>query len=70
MAMSYGNPHLIRKLKWVPAFVVGYGERGWFGNQPIYFDSFVRLVKGEIKAEGRLPVKVSEEFPVGSAVSY
>jgi beta-N-acetylhexosaminidase len=70
IAMSYGNPHLIRKLKRVPAFVVGYGERGWFGNQPIYFDSFIRFVKGEIKAEGRLPVKLSEEFPVGSAIRY
>ena len=65
IAMSYGNPHLIRKLNAVPAFVVGYGERGWFGNQPIYFDSFIRWVKGEIKAEGRLPVSVSEEYQRG-----
>jgi hypothetical protein len=52
VAMSYGNPHLIRKLNTVPAFVVGYGERGWFGNQPIYFDSFIKWVKGEIKGRG------------------
>ena len=68
IAMSYGNPHLIRKLNAVPAFVVGYGERGWFGNQPIYFDSFIRWVKGEIKAEGKLPVSVSEEYKVGSGI--
>ena len=68
VAMSYGNPHLIRKLNTVPAFVVGYGECGWFGNQPIYFDSFIKWVKGEIKAEGRLPVNVSDEYRVGSGI--
>lgn len=68
VAMSYGNPHLIRKLNAVPAFIVGYGERGWFGNQPIYFDSFIKWVRGEIKAEGRLPVNVSEEYRVGSGI--
>ena len=31
--MSYGNPQLVRKVPDVPAFLVGYGERGWFGNQ-------------------------------------
>jgi beta-N-acetylhexosaminidase len=68
VAMSYGNPYLIRKLKAVPAFLVGYGERGWFGNQPIYFDSFIKYVRGQIKAEGRLPVNVSEEYRVGSGI--
>jgi len=68
LAMSYGNPHLIRKLNAVPAFVVGYGERGWFGNQPIYFDSFIKWVKGEIKAEGRLPVNVSDQYRAGSGI--
>ena len=68
VAMSYGNPHLIRRLGSVPAFVVGYGERGWFGNQPIYFDSFIRWIKGEIKAEGRLPVNVNDEYKVGYSI--
>ena len=66
--MSYGNPHLIRKLNAVPAFLVGYGERGWFGNQPIYFDSFIKWVRGEIKAEGKLPVTVSDEYRVGGGI--
>ena len=70
LAMSYGNPYLIQKLPKIPAFVVGYGERGWFGNQSIYFESFVKLLKGEIKPEGRLPVKVSEEYPIGSGTGY
>jgi beta-N-acetylhexosaminidase len=68
VAMSYGNPHLIRRLNTVPAFIVGYGERGWFGNQPIYFDSFIKWVRGEIKAEGRLPVNISDEYRVGSGI--
>lgn len=70
LAMSYGNPFLIRKLGSVPAFIVGYGERGWFGNQSIYFDSFTKLLKGEIKPEGRLPVMVSEEYPIGRGLKY
>jgi len=70
IAMSYGNPHLIRKLGTVPGFVVGYGERSWFGNQPIYFDSFIKLLKGEIKPQGKLPIMVSEKYPLGTGLSY
>ncbi len=70
VAMSYGNPHLIRKLGNVPAFLVGYGERGWFGNQTVYFDSFIRLLKGEIKPKAKLPVLVSEQYPIGFGLTY
>jgi hypothetical protein len=45
---------------------VGYGERGWFGNQAVYFDSFVKALKGELKPGGRLPVTVSKEYSIGS----
>jgi beta-N-acetylhexosaminidase len=65
VAMSYGNPHLIRKLPDVPAFLVGYGERGWFGNQAVYFDSFIKALKGELAPSGRLPVRVSDRYPIG-----
>jgi len=68
IAMSYGNPHLIRKIGKVPVFLVGYGERGWFGNQAVYFDSFIKLLKGEIKPGGKLPVKVSDRYPIGSGL--
>jgi beta-N-acetylhexosaminidase len=70
IATSYGNPHLIRKIESVPAFLVGYGEKGWFGNQAVYFDSFVKLLKGELKPRGKLPVKVSDRFPLGSGLTY
>jgi beta-N-acetylhexosaminidase len=68
VAMSYGNPQLIRKIPMVPAFLVGYGERGWFGNQAVYFDSFIKTLKGELKPSGRLPVMVSKEYPIGSGI--
>ena len=68
VAMSYGNPQLIRKIPGVAAFLVGYGERGWFGNQAAYFDSFIKALKGEIKPAGRLPVRVSDEYPIGSGI--
>jgi len=58
MAMSYGNPHLLHRLPPVSGLWVGYGERGWFGNQEVYFDSFIKLLKGDLKPQGRLPVQV------------
>ena len=70
VAVSYGNPHLIRKIPEVSAFLVGYGERGWFGNQQVYFKSFIKALTGEIEPSGRLPVRVSERFPIGSGLGY
>jgi beta-N-acetylhexosaminidase len=70
VAMSYGNPHLIRKIENVPAFLVGYGEQGWYGNQAVYFDSFIKLVKGKLKPNGKLPVKVSARFQIGTGLRY
>ena len=68
IVMSYGNPYLIRKLDDVPAFVLGYGEKGWFGNQPVYFDSFIKVLKGELKPQGKLPVKVNDKYPIGAGI--
>jgi len=65
VAMSYGNPQLIRKIPEVAAFLVGYGERGWFGNQAVYFDSFIKALKGELKPSGKLPVRVGDLYPIG-----
>ena len=70
VAMSYGNPFLIRKITEVPAFLVGFGERGWYGNRAVYFDSFIKLLKGDIKPQGKLPVKVNDEYPIGFGLSY
>jgi beta-N-acetylhexosaminidase len=66
VVMSYGNPYLIRKLDDVPTFIVGYGEKGWFGNQPVYFDSFIKVLKGELKPQGKLPVRINDKYPIGS----
>ena len=68
--MSYGNPFLIRKIEEVPTFLVGFGERGWYGNQAVYFDSFIKVLKGELKPQGKLPVKVSDGYPLGFGLSY
>jgi beta-N-acetylhexosaminidase len=70
VAMSYGNPHHIRRIPAVPAYLVGYGERGWFGNQEIYFSSFIRALTGDLNPAGKLPVKVSDDYRIGSGVSY
>ncbi|MEB2363914.1 MAG: hypothetical protein OZ929_21445 [Bryobacterales bacterium] len=70
LAMSFGNPYLIRKLDGVPAFAVGYGERGWFGNQTIYVESLIRLIKGQIAPGGKLPVNVSPRFRIGDGITW
>ena len=70
IAMSYGNPFLIRKINEVPAFLVGFAERGWYGNQAVYFDSFIKLLKGNLTPQGKLPVKVSDEYPLGFGLNY
>jgi beta-N-acetylhexosaminidase len=70
IAMSYGNPHLIRKIGKVPVFLVGYGEGGWYGNQTVYFDSFIKLLQGKLEPNGKLPVKVSDRYPIGSGLGY
>ena len=68
VVISYGNPYFVERLKDATAFVVGYGEGGWYGNQTIYADSFTRLLKGQITPQGKLPVKVSDQFPIGSGI--
>ncbi len=68
LVMSYGNPYLAESMKKATAIVVGYGEGGFYGNQIIYADSLIRLIKGEIRPKGRIPVEVSAAFPVGSGL--
>jgi beta-N-acetylhexosaminidase len=68
IAMAYGNPYLVNRLSGVAAFAVGYGEKGWFGNQGVYFDSFIRLLSGALNPEGKLPVLVSGQYPLGAGI--
>jgi beta-N-acetylhexosaminidase len=68
LVMSYGNPYLAESMKNAAALVIGYGEGGFYGNQIIYAESLIKLLKGEIKPRGRLPVGVSASFPVGSGI--
>ena len=56
VVMSYGNPYLVGAAEGAAAFVVGYGEGGFYGNQAVYADAFVRWITGEIEAVGTLPV--------------
>ena len=55
--MSYGNPFLVESLGEAAAFAVGYGEGGFYGNQVVYADAFIRLLAGEIEANGKLPIE-------------
>ncbi len=68
VVMSFGNPYHVTQLPSVPAFLVGYSERGTAGNQEIYYGSFMRALRGQLELTGRLPVRVSDEFPVGFGI--
>ena len=68
VVMSYGNPYVAEGVHDASAVVIGYGEGGFSGNQVAFADAFIRLMKGEIGTEGRLPVTVSERFRPGSGV--
>jgi beta-N-acetylhexosaminidase len=70
VAVSYGNPYLVESLNGVAAFITGYGEGGFYGNQTVYADSFIKLLKGAIAPRGKLQVKVSEKIPLGSGITY
>ncbi|MEJ1241489.1 glycoside hydrolase family 3 N-terminal domain-containing protein [Chryseolinea sp. T2] len=70
VVMSFGNPYLINKLPHAPAFLVGYGEGGFYGNQTVYFNSLVSLLKGQLKPTGKLPVAISVEYPMGFGLQY
>lgn len=70
IVMSYGNPYHVESLKEAAAFVVGYGEGGFYGNQTVYADSFIRLLLNRISPQGKLPVRISDEFPMGTGITY
>lgn len=70
IVMCYGNPYLAADATKATAVLIGYGEGGYFGNQLVYADSLVRLLKGEIKPRGHLPVAVSPDIPIGAGVSF
>jgi beta-N-acetylhexosaminidase len=70
IAMSYGNPHIIKRINTVQAFIAGYGEGGWYGNQQVYFDSFIKIMKGELTPSGKLPLMISRDYPVGFGLTY
>jgi beta-N-acetylhexosaminidase len=70
IVMSYGNPYVVADAPDATAVLTGYGEGGYHGNQLVYADSFVRLLKGEIRPRGRLPVAVSAALAAGTGVLY
>jgi beta-N-acetylhexosaminidase len=68
LAVAYGNPYLVNRIGSAAAFAVGWGEKGWFGNQAVYFDSVIKLLHGALALEGRLPVFVSDRYPIGAGI--
>lgn len=65
IGMSYGNPYIINKIENMPVFLTGYGEGGWYGNQVVYIDSFIKVLKSELLPSGKLPIRVNDKFEIG-----
>jgi len=70
VVMSYGNPYHVADVPGAAAFVVGYGEGGFYGNQTIFADSFIKLLKGDLSPTGKLPVLISDKYPFGCGVIF
>jgi beta-N-acetylhexosaminidase len=67
--MSYGNPYLAAGLARAGAVAIGYGEGGFYGNQLVFADSFIKLLKGQIRPQGKLPVNISADLPRGTGIT-
>jgi len=65
IGMSYGNPYIINKIEKIPAFITGFGEGGWYGNQSAYIDSFIKVLNSELSPTGKLPVRISDSYDIG-----
>jgi beta-N-acetylhexosaminidase len=70
LVISFGNPYLIRFMEDAPCFLVGYAEKGFYGNQSIYMDAFINMLKGKCKPKGKLPITISETYPLGHGLTY
>ena len=70
VVISFGNPYLIKYMEDIPCFLVGYAEKGFYGNQSVYMDAFINMMKGKCKPEGKLPIAVSEKYPLGHGLTY
>ena len=70
VVISFGNPYLIRYIEDVPCFLVGYAEKGFYGNQIVYMDAFINMMKGKCQPQGKLPITVSEKYPCGHGLTY
>jgi beta-N-acetylhexosaminidase len=70
VAMCYGNPYVAACGRRAAAVAIGYGAGGFYGNQVVYADSLLKLLRGELRPQGKLPVAVSADFPRGSGLTY
>lgn len=69
IVLSFGNPYLARDLRFASAFVVGYGEGGFYGNQLVYADaSFGRAATTWSQKRDRFSETAFHSFYFGGAL--
>ncbi len=69
IALTHGNPYLIPALPKLAAGLTSWGEGGWFGNRILSISSLLRVVTGDLKPTGKLPVEVGP-YPIGHGLSW
>jgi beta-N-acetylhexosaminidase len=62
VVIALRNPYDIQKFPEVPAYICLYESR------PLALQSAAKLLTGEIRARGRLPVTISDSYPLGWGV--
>jgi beta-N-acetylhexosaminidase len=62
VVIALRNPYDIQQFPEVPAYICLYESR------PLALQSAAKLLTGEICAQGRLPVTISESYPLGWGV--
>jgi len=62
VVVSFGNPYLLREFPQAQGYLVAWG-----GAQ-VSQRAAARALLGEIRIQGRLPTRISPEFPIGSGL--
>ena len=63
VAVSFGNPYLLKEFPEVPAYISAYGD------SDVSINAVLKAVTGKIKFKGRLPVSITENYKFGSGIN-
>lgn len=62
IAVSFGNPYLIKEFPLVPAYICLYGD------SDVSITAALKAISGKISFRGKLPVSISDEYKYGTGI--